>query len=54
MTIVIDKKMSAKKAKEKIMALQKKKQFDAFSFLGKVKKWGDSGVEFQKRIRNEW
>ena len=54
MTIVIDKKMSAKMAKEKIMQLQKKKQYDAFSFLGKVKKWGDNGVSFQKKVRNEW
>jgi glutaredoxin len=54
MTIVLDKKMPIKKAKEKIKALQQQKQFDPYLFLGKIKKWGNSGVEYQKMIRNEW
>ncbi|MBK6329622.1 MAG: hypothetical protein IPL09_03330 [Bacteroidetes bacterium] len=54
MTIVLDKKMTIKKAKEKINALQKRKRFDPYQFLGKIKKWGISGVEYQKMMRDEW
>lgn len=54
MHLILDKKTSAKRAKEKINKLQKKKQFDAFAFLGKIKNWGESGLEYQKKLRNEW
>ena len=54
MTIVLDKKTPIKKAKAQINALQKKKQFDPYQFLGKIKKWGKSGVEYQKMVRDEW
>lgn len=54
MILLIDKKTSAKKAKQKIGALQKKRKFEAFNFLGKVKNWDGNGVEYQRRLRNEW
>lgn len=54
MVLILDKTVSAKKAKEKINRLQKKKKFDAFKFLGKVKNWGDDGVSYQKKLRDEW
>lgn len=54
MILVLDKKTSVKKAREKINQLQKSKGFDAFLFLGKVKKWGLSGQDYQKKIRDEW
>jgi len=54
MILILDKSVSAKKAKEKINQLQKKRQFDAYQFLGKIKKWGESGVEYQRKMRDEW
>lgn len=53
MVIILDKKMSSKKAKIKIANLQAKNNLTIKEFLGKVKKYGN-GLTYQKRIRNEW
>lgn len=51
--IILDKKTSSKKAKQKIADLQAKKASTIEDFVGKVKKYGN-GVTYQKNVRNEW
>ena len=53
MIIILDKKTSSKKAKQKIADLQAKKATTIEDFVGKVKKYGN-GVTYQKNMRNEW
>lgn len=59
MAIIVEiKKTDTKKTiKEKLAALQesgdKLKRFDASKFTGKIKSFG-GGIEYQKKIRDEW
>ncbi len=53
MILILDKKTTSKKAKQKIADLQAKKKITIEEFVGKVKKYGN-GLDYQKNIRNEW
>jgi hypothetical protein len=49
MVLVLDKKSKIKKTKSKIEAIQSKKGFDAFQFLGKIKKWDNLTPEVYQK-----
>jgi len=56
MALIIHKKDSEKEIREKIqkaVADQKKKSINLDRYFGKIN-FGSEGLEYQKRIRNEW
>ena len=53
MVITIDKNTSDKDIDKILISLKPQKIFRSKEFLGKIK-WGEDGLEYQKRIRNEW
>ena len=53
MVITVNKGTSSQEIDRMLLSLKPRKQFRSEPFLGKIK-WGEDGLEYQKRIRNEW
>ena len=53
MVITVKKDTSNQEVDKILLSLKPRKQFRSKMFLGKIK-WGEDGLEYQKRIRNEW
>ena len=53
MVITINKDTSNKEVDKMLLGLKPQKLFRSKMFLGKIK-WGEDGLEYQKKIRNEW
>jgi hypothetical protein len=53
MTIYVGKKTTRAEVMRKLKKLQRRKGFDAKKFSGIIK-WGEDGLKFQKRMRDEW
>jgi hypothetical protein len=53
MVVTIRKNTSNKEIEKMLLRMKSRKLFRSKMFLGKIK-WGEDGLEYQKRIRNEW
>ena len=53
MVIHVDKKASRKKLDSELKKLKTGKKLDAQKFCGVVK-WGEDGLTYQLRVRDEW
>ena len=53
MVITINKNTNNQEIDKMLLSLKPRKQFQSDMFLGKIK-WGEDGLQYQKRIRNEW
>jgi len=53
MVITINKDTNNQEIDRMLLNLKPRKQFRSKQFLGKIK-WGEDGLEYQKRIRDEW
>ena len=53
MVITINKDTSNQEIDKMLLSLKPRKLFRSKMFLGKIK-WDEDGLEYQKRIRNEW
>jgi hypothetical protein len=53
MIITINKDTSNQEIDKMLLSLKPRKLFRSKHFLGKIK-WGEDGLEYQKRIRDEW
>ena len=53
MVITVNRETNHQEIDEMLLRLKPLKQFRSNMFLGKIK-WGEDGLEYQKRIRNEW
>jgi hypothetical protein len=49
----INKNTSPEEIEKIFLSFKPQKPFNSEMFLGKVK-WGEDGLEYQKRMRNEW
>ena len=53
MVITVNRETSNQDVDNMLLNLKPRKLFRSNMFLGKIK-WGEDGLEYQKRIRNEW
>ena len=53
MVVTIHKNTSSQEIDKLLLSMKPQKLFRSKKFLGKIK-WGEDGLEYQKRIRNEW
>ena len=53
MVITINKNTNNQEIDKMLLSLKPRKLFHSKKFLGKIK-WGEDGLEYQKKIRNEW
>ena len=53
MEITVNGKTNIQEIDNMLLNLKPQKLFRSKMFLGKIK-WGEDGLEYQKRIRNEW
>jgi len=53
MVITINKETRYQEIERMLLRLKPRKLFNSKLFLGKVK-WGEDGLEYQKKIRDEW
>ena len=53
MIITINKETRQQEIEKMLLRLKPRKLFQSKTFLGKIK-WGEDGLEYQKRIRDEW
>ena len=53
MVITINKNTRHQEIEKMLLRLKPRKLFHSKTFLGKIK-WGEDGLEYQKRIRDEW
>ena len=53
MVITVNRETNHQEIDDMLSRLKPLKQFRSSMFLGKIK-WGEDGLEYQKRIRNEW
>lgn len=53
MSIRLDKKTTKEQLDKALLKLRTGKTFSSKKHLGKVK-WGEDGVEFQRKLRDEW
>jgi hypothetical protein len=53
MVITINKGTRHQDIEKMLLRLKPRKLFHSKMFLGKIK-WGEDGLEYQKRIRDEW
>ncbi|MCL2072641.1 MAG: hypothetical protein FWH18_01870 [Marinilabiliaceae bacterium] len=52
MVITVNSDTNRQEIDKMLLSLKPRKQFRSDMFLGKIK-WGEDGLEYQKRIRNE-
>jgi len=53
MVITINKDTRYQEVEKMLLRLKPRKLFHSKMFLGKIK-WGEDGLEYQKKIRDEW
>ena len=53
MVITVNRETNIQDIDNIILSLKPQKVLCSKMFLGKIK-WGEDGLEYQKRIRNEW
>ena len=53
MVVTINKSTSSQEIDKMLMSIKPRKVFRSKMFLGKIK-WGEDGLEYQKKIRDEW
>jgi hypothetical protein len=53
MVITVNKETSSQEIDKMLLSLKPRKLFRSKMFLGKIK-WGEDGLKYQKRIRDEW
>ena len=53
MVITVNRETNHQDIDDMLLRMKPLKQFSSSMFLGKIK-WGEDGLEYQKRIRNEW